>query len=246
VKIREVETVGHYLEIFALPALGAVAIAYLLGSVSSSIIFTKLFCNNTDIRSMGSGNAGMTNVLRSVGAKAAVFTSILDFAKCAVAALIGRTIFQYVCTANAAPAYFIQYGAFLAGLACVLGHIYPVYFGFRGGKGILSTSALMLVLDWRIFVIAISVFVVTLLITKIISISSILAAASFPISTFFTSYYDYTTRSSGYGVLPASYVAVMTTVAFLFAVILIWKHRANIKRLKNGTEKKVSVKHKQA
>lgn len=235
---------GHYLGIFAFPALAAAVIGYLLGSISSSIIFTKIFGNDTDIRSVGSGNAGMTNVLRSVGAKAAIFTSIFDFAKCIVAALIGRSIFQSVCIANGAPAYLIQYGTFLAGLACVLGHIYPVYFGFRGGKGILSTSALMLVLDWRIFVIAISVFVVTLLITKIISISSILAAASFPISTFFTSFYDYTTRSSGFGTLPASYVAVTTAVAFLFAVILIGKHRANIKRLKEGTEKKISVKHK--
>lgn len=236
---------GHYFEVFALPALGVIVIGYLLGSVSSSIIFTKIFGNNTDIRNMGSGNAGMTNVLRSVGAKAAIFTSILDFAKCVIASLIGRAIFQTVCTASGAPSYIIQYGTLLAGLACVLGHIFPLYFGFRGGKGILSTSALMLVLDWRIFVIAVSVFVVTLLITKIISISSILAAASFPVSMFFTAYGDYASRSSGYGVLPVSYIAVTTAIAFGFAVILIGKHHENIRRLKEGTEKKVTVKHKQ-
>lgn len=236
---------GHYFGIFALPALAVVVIGYLLGSVSSSIIFTKIFGNNTDIRNMGSGNAGMTNVLRSVGAKAAIFTSILDFAKCVAAALIGHAIFQYVCAANGAPTYIIEYGAFLAGFACVLGHIFPVYFGFRGGKGILSTSALMLVLDWRIFVIAISVFVVTLLISKIISISSILAAASFPISAFLTSYYDFSSKSSAYGALPISYVVIMTSFALLFAVILIGKHHANIRRLIEGTEKKVSVKHKE-
>ncbi len=235
----------HYFAVFALPALAAAVVGYLLGSVSSSIIFTKIFGNNTDIRSVGSGNAGMTNVLRSVGPKAAIFTSILDFAKCVIASLIGRAIFQYACTASGSPAYIIQYGTFLAGFACVLGHIFPAYFGFRGGKGILSTSALMLVLDWRIFVVAISVFVVTLLVTKIISISSILAAASFPVSTFFTAYSDYASRSSGYGVLPLSYVAVTTVFALLFAVILIGKHHENIKRLVEGTEKKVSVKHKE-
>lgn len=235
----------HYFAIFALPALAAAAIGYLLGSVSSAVIFAKLFGNNTDIRSVGSGNAGMTNVLRTVGAKAAIFTSILDFAKCVVASLIGRVIFQSVCTGNGAPLYLIQYGTLLAGLACVLGHIFPVYFGFRGGKGILSTSALMLVLDWRIFVIAISVFVITLLISKIISISSILAAASFPVSAFVTTYADYLSRSSRFGALPVSYVAVTTSVALLFAVILIAKHAPNIKRLREGTEKRVSVKHKE-
>lgn len=235
---------GHYLQIFVLPAVAAVVLGYLLGSVSSSIIFTKIFGNNTDIRTMGSGNAGMTNVLRSVGAKAAIFTSILDFAKCVAASLIGRLIFQYVVNANAAPSYLVQYGTLLAGLACVLGHIYPLYFGFRGGKGILSTSAMMVVLDWRIFVFAVSVFVITLLISKIISISSIFAAASFPISAFLTTYYDYSTRSSGFGQLPVSYIAVVTGFGFFFAALLIYKHKANIIRLKNGTEKKVSVKHK--
>lgn len=234
---------GHYLQIFALPAVAVLVIGYLLGSVSSSIIFTKIF-GKTDIRTMGSGNAGMTNVLRSVGAKAAILTSILDFAKCVLASWIGRLVFQYVCGANAAPAYLIQYGTLLAGLACVLGHIYPLYFGFRGGKGILSTSAMMLVLDWRIFVLAVTVFVVTLLISKIISISSILAAASFPFTAFLTTYYDWSTKSSGFGKLPISYIIIVTGFAVVFAALLIFKHRANIERLRNGTEKKVSVKHK--
>ena len=231
------------LGILFLPALAVAVVAYLFGSVSSSIIFARKFGNNVDIRSVGSGNAGMTNVLRSIGAKAAVFTTIFDFGKCAVSVLIGRIVFQYVCTANALPAYYVQYGAFLAGLACVLGHIFPIYFGFRGGKGILSTSALMLVLDWRIFLVAISVFAITLIITHIISLSSILAAVSFPISTFLFSFYDYSTKSSWYGVLPVSYIWIMTLTALVFSIILISKHRANIERLRNGTEKKITVKH---
>jgi glycerol-3-phosphate acyltransferase PlsY len=232
-------------EALAMPALAAMLIAYLIGSMSFSIIFTKKF-SNADIRSMGSGNAGMTNVLRSVGAKAAVFTTICDFAKCVVASLIGKAIFQHTCTANNFPPYYIQYGVFLAGFACVVGHIYPIYFGFHGGKGILSTSALMLVLDWRIFVVAISVFIVTLIITKIISISSILAAASFPFSTFIFFYYDYCNRISAYGPYSMLYVWITTAIALLFSVILIWRHKANIKRLRNGTEKRITVKHKDA
>lgn len=232
-----------YLKFFLLPAVAVAVIGYLLGSISSSIIFTKKF-SNTDIRTMGSGNAGMTNVLRSVGAKAAVYTSILDFAKCAVSSLIGRQVFQYICNANSAPSYLIQYGILIAGFACVLGHIYPLYFDFRGGKGILSTAAMMLILDWRIFVFAVFVFVVTLLATKIISISSIFAAISFPISAFLTTYYDYFTKSSAFGELPVSYMIVVTAFALVFAALLVYKHKANIIRLKNGTEKKVSVKHK--
>jgi glycerol-3-phosphate acyltransferase PlsY len=232
-----------YLQIFLLPTIAIIVVSYLLGSFSSSIVITKKL-GNTDIRTMGSGNAGMTNVLRSVGAKAAIYTSILDFAKCAVASLIGREVFQYVCNANSAPSYLIQYGTLIAGFACVLGHIYPLYFDFRGGKGILSTSAMMLVLDWRIFVFAVLVFVITLLATKIISISSILAAASFPIIAFLTTYYDYSTKSSGFGELPVSYIVVVTAFGLVFAALLIYKHKANIIRLKNGTEKKVSVKRK--
>jgi glycerol-3-phosphate acyltransferase PlsY len=232
-----------YLQIFLLPSIAIAVIGYLLGSVSSSIIVTKKF-SNTDIRTVGSGNAGMTNVLRSVGAKAAIYTSIFDIAKCVVASLIGRQVFQYICNANSAPSYLIQYGTLIAGFACVLGHIYPLYFGFRGGKGILSTGAMMIVLDWRIFAFALIVFVITLLATKIISISSILAAVSFPISAFLTTYYDYSTKSSVFGELPVSYIIVVTAFAFVFATLLIYKHKDNIIRLKNGTEKKVSVKHK--
>lgn len=234
---------ANSVSILALPAVAVVAIAYLLGSISFSIIFTKLFAHEKDIRDLGSGNAGMTNVLRSVGAKAAVWTTVCDFAKCAASVMIGRAIFQAVCTVNALPAYLSQYGAFLAGLACVLGHIYPVYFGFRGGKGILSTSALMLVLDWRIFVVAISVWALVMAFSRIVSLASIFAAASFPVSTFLFFYYDYCTGSSAYGALPISYVWITTGIAFFFAAILIWKHRGNIERLKNGTEKKITVKH---
>lgn len=243
-KIREDEIVAGILGIFAFPALAVAVVAYLLGSISFSIIFTRLFDNHTDIRDLGSGNAGLTNVLRSVGVKAAVFTLFFDFGKCAASVVIGKQIFQYVCSAHSMPAYYAQYGALLAGLACVVGHIYPLYFGFRGGKGILSTAGMLAFLDWRIFAVALSIFVILLAATKIVSIASICGAASVPISNFIFSFLDYRSGHSWYGALPITYVWVTTITCFVFAAILICEHRENIKRLKNGTEKKLSVKHK--
>ena len=235
---------AEYFSLFALPALITAAIAYLLGSVSSSIIFTKLFNNNQDIRGMGSGNAGLTNVLRSVGVKTAIFTFIFDAAKAGIAVCVGRELFRYICVQNSLPAYLAEYGAYLAGLVCVLGHIYPLYFGFRGGKGILSTGAMLAFIDWRVFVVAISIFVVVLAITKIVSISSILGAASAPVSNFcFIYFVEYRGGASAHGAVPLSYVWVTTAIMLVLSAMLIWKHKANIIRLKNGSEKKFSVKH---
>lgn len=235
---------AEYFSLFTLPALITAAIAYLLGSVSFSIIFTKLFNNNQDIRGMGSGNAGLTNVLRSVGVKTAVFTFIFDAAKAGVAVCVGRELFRYVCVRYSLPPYLAEYGAYLAGFACVLGHIYPLYFGFRGGKGILSTGAMLAFIDWRVFVVAISIFVVVLAITKIVSISSILGTASIPISNFcFVYFMEYRAGFSAHGAVSFSYVLATTAFMLVLSAMLIWKHRANIVRLKNGTEKKFSVKH---
>ncbi len=233
------------LETFVLPALAVMAVAYLLGSISFSIIFTRAF-DNVDIRDLGSGNAGLTNVLRCVGGKAALFTLIFDFAKGGVSVCIGREIFRYVCAANGAPPYFAQYGAYLAGLACVLGHIYPLYFGFRGGKGILATSAMVAFIDWRFFAVAVAVFAVVLAVTKIVSISSICGAVSFPVSNFLFVYFDdYLAGHFPGGPIPLSYVWVTTVISAVTAAILILKHRSNIVRIMNGTESRLSVKHRQ-
>ncbi len=227
---------------FALPALLTAVIAYLLGSVNSSIIFTRLF-NKQDIRSMGSGNAGLTNVLRSVGVKTAVFTLIFDCAKAGASVWIGRELFRYVCIRYSLPPYLAEYGAYLAGLLCVVGHIYPLYFGFRGGKGILSTGAMLAFIDWRVFLVSFAVFAVVVAVTRIVSISSILSAASLPVSSFcFVYFLEYKGGDSALGAVPLSYVWATTAVMLMLAVLLIWKHKANIVRLKNGTEKKFSVK----
>ena len=227
---------------FALPALVTAVVGYLLGSISISIIFTRMFDNHADIRALGSGNAGLTNVLRSVGVKAAVFTFIFDFAKGAASVCIGRAIFRYACAAYGVPFYFTQYGAYLAGLACVLGHIFPLYFGFRGGKGILSAAAMLSFVDWRLFAVSVAVFAVVLLITKIVSVASICGALAFPVSNFLFSYYgDYRGADLPEGPVPLSYVFFTTAMSILIAAILIMKHRSNIIRLKNGSERKLTI-----
>ncbi len=234
-----------YLKDFALPSVLVAVISYFLGSFSFSIIFTRLFENDTDIRQLGSGNAGVTNVLRSVGPKAAVFTFIFDFAKGALSVVIGRLIFAYFCNLSGAPIIAIQYGAFIAGVSCVIGHIFPVYFGFKGGKGVLTSAAMIALIDWRVFIIVISIFILLVLITKIVSLSSICAAAAFPITNFLIAFFIDFQRGNPTGSVTMTYVLVTTAIALVLAVILITKHRSNIQRIMNGTEKKISV-HKKA
>lgn len=232
-----------YLESFILPALGVCAVSYLLGSISFSILFTRLFDNNADIRTLGSGNAGTTNVLRSVGVKAALCTLIFDFAKGAASVFLAKEIFRFACGLSGAPLYYVQYGAYLAGLACIIGHIYPLYFHFRGGKGVLAASAMLAFVDWRFFVVGMVVFAVVLAVSRIVSLSSILAAATFPVANFIFVYFvDYRGGSTPYGPVPLSYVWITTALAFTTAAILVVKHRSNIGRLMRGTEKTITVK----
>lgn len=222
---------------FVFTILPIIAIGYLLGSISFANIFTRLF-EKKDIRTMGSGNAGFTNVLRSANIKAALLTLIFDFAKGAISVYLGYILFSN-------SVFAIQFGAnaklgmFLAGLACEIGHIYPIFFNFKGGKGVLTSSAIILMIDYRIFLISISVFLFTLLISKIVSLSSILAAASLPFASFFVLFFiDYLKLNT----VNLSYVFITTGVIFIIALIMILKHSSNIKRLKQGTEAKLTIK----
>lgn len=222
----------------AVPAVIVAALSYLVGSISFSIIFTKKLYNNTDIRTLGSGNAGLTNVLRSVGVKAGILTLIFDFAKGAVSVYAGRVIFQYFVDLFGLSPYLVSYGAYFAGLFCIIGHIFPLYFGFRGGKGVLSSAAMLLLLDWRFFVIAIGVFILVVAISKIVSLGSIFAAVSFPVTNFLFVYFQ---NYRACGDVPLSYVWITTIFAIMISSLVICKHKENIKRLKNGTEKRFTI-----
>lgn len=211
-------------------------VSYLIGCINSSIIVTKILKAGNDIRNVGSGNAGFTNVLRTMGKKMAILTFVGDFAKGVVAVWFGRWFTALFLGSSGADSSFLQYGAYLAGLMCILGHIYPCFFKFKGGKGVLTTWAITLLIDWRVFVIIISVFLITLLITKIASLSSLVAALSYPLATFLTSYFiDYKIT------LNIQNILFPTIASLIISSIVIYKHKNNISRILNGTEKKISV-----
>ena len=217
-------------------------ISYLCGSVNFAIIFTRHYAN-TDVREHGSGNAGMTNVLRTAGKKPAILTFVCDFLKGAVTAAIGKylllivvkNVFGQNLDGIIDPLYF----AYLAGLFCIVGHIFPLYFSFKGGKGVATLAGIFLIVDWRVLIIALSTFGILLAITKIVSISSIIAAISLPISTFFlyNSNTAYTFRLFG-----LSQKSAIVVWAALFSLIVVISHRANIGRLIRGEEKRISSK----
>lgn len=219
------------------PLVLAAVIGYLLGSISFAVLVTKLFIKE-DVRKFGSGNAGATNVLRAAGKKASALTFVLDFAKCAASVCIGYNIVMHVCAENSMDPSYARLGMYAAGILCIIGHMYPLYFGFRGGKGVVTTSAMMAMLDWRVFLVCCVAFFGTFFWKKIVSLSSVTAAITYPLATFaITFFLDY--RSGGFA---ASYVAMATAVAALASFVVTVKHKENIKRLINGTEKPISFK----
>ena len=228
---------------YVLQAIAVTVIGYLLGSISFSIIFTKHYAHK-DIRAFGSGNAGATNVLRSVGKKAAALTFVFDFLKAVVSMFLGAVVFRFFSPASVDAVVveiMTKYGVYIGGMSCIFGHIYPLYFGFKGGKGVITTAALMLLMDWRVFLIEMVVFFVSFAIKRIVSLSSILAAAVYPFATLaitvLLDYPYYLARTSME--YAASYVAVTTVVSTVIGILVLVKHRENIKRLRLGEEKPI-------
>lgn len=228
----------EYVQNMFLAVFLTVLSAYLLGSINASIIITRLFGHHTDIRQMGSGNAGATNVLRSVGRLPAALTFVFDFLKCVLAVLAGRAIFSYFFLVPwVLPQVIEQSGAYIAGIACILGHIFPAYFGFRGGKGVVTSIAMIMIIDWRVSLIVWAVFILAVVFSKMISLGSVCGALVYPFATFaITFFYDYHSNAA----VPISYIYVATISSLIIGSIVIIKHRGNIKRILNGTEKKVS------
>lgn len=205
-------------------SLGAALVSYLLGSVSFAVLFSKLFAKK-DVRNEGSGNAGMTNVLRTVGKLPAVLTLVCDLLKAVAAIFISRWIFSYLPFNE-----MVNVGAYVGGIAVVIGHIYPVFFNFRGGKGVLTCAGVFLVLDWKLCLISIAIFLIVTLVTGYVSLGSILSMAAAPISTLIV---GLTLRSD---ILMTRTVIWQTIFLCIIAGISIFMHRSNIKRLLSGTE----------
>lgn len=195
------------------PIVATVVIGYLLGSISFSLVIGKVF-EQIDVREHGSGNAGTTNALRVMGKKAAVAVLAGDILKCLVAVVAGKMLMP-------------EFGMWIGGLACMLGHVFPVFFGFKGGKGVATGISMMVFVNPKAGFCALGVFLVVLLICRIVSVSSLSAFLTYPIFIFlFTGNLIYT---------------LIATAMFIFVFFL---HRQNIGRLLRGEEKKISFKSK--
>ena len=223
----------------------AAVIAYLLGSINTAVLVTRVVTKGkSDIRQMGSGNAGFTNVLRCVGKVPAIVTIVCDALKCVIAVLIGGFIFSFAAQIlGSQDAVFanelVNCGKYIAGVFCILGHSYPIYFHFKGGKGVVTAAALIATEDWRVFICIIATFLIIFICTKIISISSIISAVLYAPYTFVMTFaFDF---HNGYSL---EYVIMSTIAALIIAVFVIAKHKENIGRLMRGEEKKITDKKK--
>lgn len=223
---------------YVLPLTLCMVIGYLLGSVNSSIILTRLFKNKEDIRNYGSGNAGMTNVLRSVGKLPAALTFVGDFLKCVAAVLLAALVMRLFGWGSGAV--WIQVAKYAAGVACVLGHAFPLYYGFRGGKCIVTAAAMIALTDWRVFLLIIATFLLLFIWKRIISLASVCCAALYPVYAFLVTFFlDYRKETCS-----VSYLLFVTAVALFVGVLVLIRHKANIGRLRRGEEKPVTLRKK--
>ena len=189
-------------------------VSYLLGCFNGSVM-TSHFIIRDDVRQHGSGNAGLTNFYRTYGARYALCVIVCDMGKTVLACLIGGYLMHWVVGDW-------TLGLLIAGIGCELGHMFPVFFGLRGGKGILSGGVLVLLLDWQVALIAWGLFAVLWLTTRYVSLGSVAATASMPVSVFFLLGHNW----------------LYTVLSAAIAALVIWCHRGNIQRLLSGTEKK--------
>ncbi len=192
-------------------------IAYLLGSINTAIIISAL--SGKDIRKEGSGNAGATNTLRVMGKKAAALVALFDALKGVFAVIIARVVSSIAGIDANIPVC-------ISALLVVLGHIYPVYFGFKGGKGIMTSIAVVFMLDWRMGLILFVICIAIMLITKYVSLGSCIGAVMFPVLAAI-----FHTENT-----------VLIIVSVIIALLAVVKHRTNIARLIKGTESKLNFK----
>lgn len=189
-------------------------VSYFLGCINGSVM-TSHFIIKDDVRKHGSGNAGLTNFYRTYGAKYALLVIAIDMGKTVIAALIGGFMFDYLF-------HDWTLGVLLAGLGCELGHIFPVFFGFKGGKGILSGGALMFFVDWRIALVCWGLFMILWLVSRYVSLGSVIGTLSVPVTAGFIFEWNW----------------VYLILCLIIAGLIIYCHRENIRRLLKGTENK--------
>ena len=201
-------------------------IAYLIGSINFSVIISRKIAG-FDVREKGSGNAGTTNMLRAVGKKAALITLLCDILKGVVAILIALIAGKIA--NNVDKALLIQ----IAGILVVLGHTFPIFFEFKGGKGVATSLGVLLMTNWQIGLICLVFAIVIMLFSRMVSMGSVGAAILFPVLTLFINN-NFIVEASGIKYFIYS---------LILALIVIFNHRENIKRIANGTENKLSFKN---
>ena len=188
-------------------------VSYLLGCFNGAVMISNRIFHD-DVRSHGSGNAGLTNFYRTYGARYALLVIACDMGKCAIATAIGGVLFRQ----------FYQdwtLGVLLAGLGCVLGHLFPVFYQFKGGKGILAGSIFTIMLDWRVALVAWGLFILAVVLTRYVSLGSICAASSVAVTALF--------------IFDRPLYIILSVV---IAALVVWSHRSNIVRLIRGKESK--------
>ena len=201
--------------IYILVAIGA----YLIGSISFSVIFTKKLAG-FDVREKGSKNAGSTNVLRTAGKKIAILTLVCDILKGVIAVVLAKVI------GNIFDLEYTEYLVQIAGLAVVLGHTFPVFFGFKGGKGVATSLGIILVINWQIGLICLVFALILIILTRMVSLGSVSAAILFPVLTLFIS--EHYIIAGDYKIF-----------GILLGIFVCWNHRTNIRRLLKGEENKL-------
>jgi glycerol-3-phosphate acyltransferase PlsY len=204
---------------------------YLLGSINSAIIVGRFY--GVEIRSKGSGNAGMTNTMRNLGAKAGILVIIVDIAKGVIACLIGLGIMQLGATfipdvikyVADSSANYMLYGKLFGGLFAIVGHNWPLYFGFKGGKGVLTSLAVLSMLNWPVALLSLMFFAIIFLVFGYVSLGSIVAALAYLVMTYTQGFSD----------------VLQIVVVTLICLLIVFTHRANIKRLISGNENKTNI-----
>lgn len=222
--------------IFIVRLIAIAVIAYLLGSVNTSIIVGRLY--GIDIRKEGSGNAGLTNTLRTLGKRAALVVLVGDILKGVISIMVAKVMAPVLTTdfmvgenIIKVPFIYTELSMQIAGIAVVLGHIFPVFYGFKGGKGVLTSIVVILMTQWQVGLACMGVFLVVVLLTRYVSLGSILAAFACPF--FLVAFEQYISTD------------IMTDVFgwiifdTILAIIIIVKHRGNLVRLFKNTERKV-------
>lgn len=205
---------------FVLPAVVTAVIAYFCGCFNGAVIVSKYILRD-DVRTHGSGNAGLTNFFRTFGGPLTFAVILCDVLKAVIAILAGSFLVGALIVDDAPVLVMAKYWA---ACFCLLGHMFPCMFGFKGGKGILSGGTIAIMLDWRLALLVWGGFILLVALTRFVSLGSVFAAAAFPVGTWF-----FVSRDP----------AIMAMAVFL-GVLIIWMHRANITRLLTGKENKLS------